>query len=343
MFSSQPRDVTCGKEMLCVAVALSATLCVALKTDSSASLASLVDQSGGTRRCEIGETPRGRGLIATADVGPNEVALRIPKALALVEPDVGTSHWAGRMAMRILERGDDDYSRCLPPPPWTPARGDWPEALLEEFQDEKFEANVDAAYFWRHEQAAVHCQSDDFLDALDLVSSRTIRVGDQLLLVPYLDMANHASADEGGGYYAYDDSRDEICLVTGNRKVCRGEEVLLDYGDRANADWIIHYGFLPNRNTADKVLLPDTRRTISWQDLPLTYADPSVREECQAFLAKAPTTVPHDLELLRRHRGDERFTLAVRYRIQRKILVAAAAGVQASRADTSAFSPQDKL
>ncbi|KAJ8601796.1 hypothetical protein CTAYLR_006823 [Chrysophaeum taylorii] len=257
---------------------------------------------------------------APEDIGPDEVAIRVPRELAMVEPEKARDHWAGRLAARVVA---SDKPLGLPAPPPTPARGDWPDDVLEALQDPRFEAEIDTVFFWRHEQLARHGEGLDpqcFLDALDLVCSRTIRLGSDLALVPLLDLANH---DEGGGYYATDDG--DICLVAGPRGVRRGEEITLDYGPRSNALWLLHYAFIPEPNKADATILPDTRRTVSWGQIPVD--DASLQQECVACLAAAPTSLAADNDLLQRRDLDPRLRLAVQYRRARKMLLSAAAGL----------------
>ena len=59
-------------------------------------------------RCTVSvvETRRGRGLVVTRALGPGGVAVAVPRALCLVEPDRGQEdHWAGRLAARLAEAG----------------------------------------------------------------------------------------------------------------------------------------------------------------------------------------------------------------------------------------------
>lgn len=314
----------------------------ALGLDAVREIGNLIERTGGIKRCDVVHTHCGRGLVATEDLGPGEVALSVPRDIALVEPDLGeANHWAGRMALRILDAQNDMYMRALPAPPPTPARGDWPDEILRALDDCMLEAEIDAAYFWRHEQWARYADTVGdqraFLDALDLVCSRTIRIGEELLLVPWLDLANHASCLQGGGYYACDGSTGNICLITGARPIRQGDEIRLDYGARPNFHFLLYYGFVPDRNPADSTLLPHSRRTVSWSDL--GHVDPSLRKECQTFLARAPTTLAADIAMLNQpSRGlDPRLRLALQYRLARKTLISAAAGAEAAQAATSAF------
>merc|ERR1712127_55611 len=115
---------------------------------------------------------------------------------------------------------------------------------LQRLEDSEFVREIKIAKDWRNAQWEVFGVSNGalgdqqrFLDAIDLVSSRTIRCGSKFMLVPFLDMANYASRDQGGGFYTLakgDDDDEFIELKIGDRGVKAGEEVFLDYGDRTN-------------------------------------------------------------------------------------------------------------
>lgn len=308
-------------------------------TDPALNLQRYLDQQGATRSCETGETKFGRGLVATIDLEPDEVALRIPLSCALQEPDLGEEdYWAGRLALQVMERRRQScpYTDALPPPPGTPARGDWPVHILKAFEDPLFEKEIDAAQNWRYEQwenkNGLYEDRSEFLDALDLVCSRTTRIGSDLLLVPFLDMANHASQEEGGGYYVRDGA--DVCLIVGERGVRKGGEVTLNYGPRRNEDWLIHYGFLPDRNTADAMILPSTQQKVSWDDV--GTASDSLRQECSDYL-DTKTSLAEDLAALQDSKLDHRMALALEYRVSRKMLLSAVAGDKAATPATSAF------
>ena len=85
---------------------------------------------------------------------------------------------------------------------------------------------------------------DAFIDALDVVCSRTVRCGSNLVLAPLLDMANHDA--NGGHYFVLDE--EHVALAAPDAGVSVGEPITLNYGERSNADWLCHYGFLPSPN-----------------------------------------------------------------------------------------------
>lgn len=340
-------------------------------------LQEFIDANGGKRHCEIAEMKFGRGLVATKDLKPNEEVLRIPiSCITMQTTDDGNKNdnWAGRLAAQVLamkEQNDDcPYISCLPEPPSIPSR-DWHLAILEEFQNPDWLRDVCLSKEWRYDQWSNHQQTknhlydlsndivleednfsfslasssskknaDDrplFLDCLDLVCSRTIRTGRTLQLVPFLDMANHASREEGGGYYKKVGD-DFIGLYAGERGIPKGGEVTLDYGRRSNEDWLLHYGFLPSRNIAETVQLGNNR-IISWDDV--GTASESLKQDCRQLLDAFETTLLEDQQLLLdfSEKGpaaeDFRYTIALQYRIARKILLSAVAGQKT--ASTSSF------
>jgi hypothetical protein len=334
-----------------------------------------MDRMGGNRCCEIGPTQYGRGLVATKNLHPGETIMRIPLSCALtvdaskdctlLRDDV----WAGHLAAKLVDEicggslGKPSlYVNALPPPPSTPARGDWSVHALEALDNTEILNEIQEAKEWRNRQCddfvcgsfggsttmvsvTTTVEPQLFLDALDLVSSRTIRCGNKFMLVPFLDMANHASQDQGGGYYELEenpngDVADHIVLRAGERGVAAGCEVCLDYGNRRNEEWLIYYGFLPERNLAEVVVLPDSNcTTITWSDV--NTADEKLREECRKYLQASDTTLSDDVASLQQIKGmndrDWKVEMALQYRIARKTLLTAVGGVKTASAFSSAF------
>ncbi|KAG7367317.1 SET methyltransferase domain containing protein [Nitzschia inconspicua] len=340
-----------------------------LRETSASCLQDFVDQLGSVRHCEIGSTEYGRGLVATKDLEPGETILRIPLS-ATIQIDASQNgddmklddSWAAALANKLMERlqsGSCPYVDSLPPPPPTPARGDWSTQALEALDDSDFLQEIEKAIQWRNRQCERYvmgrlCLDEDsssatqknpqlFMEALDLVSSRTIRCGDKFMLVPFLDMANHASQDQGGGYYQLENSPSlqdvTIALKAGNRGVQAGNEVFLDYGDRRNEEWLMYYGFLPDRNTAECVTLPESQQRITWSNVHML--DELYRGECRVLLNKGDTTLTDDIRSLKHiealEERDAHFELALKYRISRKSLLSAAGGTKSSSALFSSF------
>lgn len=111
-----------------------------------------------------------------------------------------------------------------------------------------------------------------------------------------------ASTDQGGGYYTLtegqhgSDNEEMIELKIGDREVKAGGEVFLDYGDRNNEDWMMYYGFLPDRNSAESVVLPVSRCTITWDCV--DSGDEDIENEGRILLDRSSTTLRYDIEAL---------------------------------------------
>jgi len=280
------------------------------------------------------------------NLDPGETAIRVPMSSVLIEHDKieGESIkdcWAGRLANRLLTERKSIYAQSMPLPPASPVRGDWPDWILNEFKSEEFMKEISSAQDWRYHQWEKYSGSYEdrqpFLDALDLVCSRTMRSGTDMMLVPFLDMANHASRPEGGGYYKRNKDDKTISLIVGERGIPQGEEVTLDYGNRNNEDWLIHYGFLPYRNDDETIKLPSSERLVSWKDV--RTGDQILKQECLEYLQEEKTNLEDDLKELRDDQSirDYRYTMALQYRVSRKILLSAVAGSQALSPTTSSF------
>lgn len=318
--------------------------------DPSTALQNFLDGAGAIRFCDIGTTKYGRGLVATKDMVPGETAVKIPLSETILVEQNGEEEsisdaWAGKLAQQLVKQQTthNAYSKALPPPPPTPARGDWSIQAIETLECDKMLNDIQEAKDWRNQQWERYGQNDGalgdqqrFLDAIDLVSSRTIRCGSKFMLVPFVDMANHASRNEGGGYFSFCEHSEMVELRIGDRGVKAGEEVCLDYGDRTNEEWLMHYGFLPNRNAIESVMLSGGRR-INWENVPSD--DFGLQQECQMLLDESSTSLNEDRETLRRleNDGDITMVLALQYRIARKTLLSAVAGAKASSAFSSAF------
>jgi hypothetical protein len=124
--------------------------------------------------------------------------------------------------------------------------------------------------------------------------------------------------------------------MAGERGVRAGGEVTLDYGTRRNEDWLIHYGFLPDRNTAETIQLPKSKRTVSWDDVGIP--DIALQRECLEYLRQSETSLEEDIGMLQGPFDDFRLEFAINYRVSRKILLSAVAGEKAASPSTSAFS-----
>lgn len=67
-----------------------------------------------------------------------------------------------------------------------------------------------------------------------------------LALVPLIDFANFESADFKSASMLADGHSHQILLQMA-KSVSRGDEIFLNYGQRTNAEFLIHNGFVPTR------------------------------------------------------------------------------------------------
>lgn len=301
----------------------------------------------------------GRGLIATQDCAPGEVVLRVPLSATLrLEGDCCATeneddNWAGTLASKLmgekklgssshfetyLENGLPDEA------PLTPCRWTSTERLALQNYTFVEESRLNAE--WRTRQVLRNQPSNvvEYLKMLDLVCSRTLkgRSGSRQL-VPVMDIANHAPSETGGGHFQVVEN-DAVYLIAGSRGVNAGEPVLMDYGGRSVDDFLMHYGFVPDRCLSDCVLVPIEagHRTLSWNDCQGYNGHPEagVRQACEDLLMTFPTTLEEDVALLNELPLDtsEATRNALQYRYAKKSLLASVVGMQSSSARRSAFS-----
>mmetsp|Transcript_72905 Transcript_72905/g.161989 ORF Transcript_72905/g.161989 Transcript_72905/m.161989 type:complete len:155 (-) Transcript_72905:260-724(-) len=149
-----------------------------------------------------------------------------------------------------------------------------------------------------------------------------------------LDMANHGSRC---GHLEFDE--EEARLVV-DLPVQAGGEVLLDYGARPSDEFLLQYGFAPERNPHDGATLRlpcGTRYSFGWEDSGIRTSS-VVRAACEQSLAAMPTSLADDVEAFAMQCGNNTtLACALRYRIGKKQLLSAIAGHAAASAETSAF------
>ena len=111
--------------------------------------------------------------------------------------------------------------------------------------------------------------------------------------------------------------------------------------------FLLQYGFIPDRNTHDAITVPlglgEQAVCVRWESL--DSITPEVRAACAVMLEALPTSLTEDLKMLddlqesgedSTHGHATRCT-ALRYRIAKKMLMAACVGQPAATAETSAF------
>ena len=300
----------------------------------------------------------GNGLVARRRLSAGEQVLSIAKELTLATPKLDESglHWGTRLAIAMRDAGQSSiHYATLPAPPRVLHR--WSDASLAELQNATLTAEALRWRETRQEQfrlasASGTWESDDeprFFDLYDLACSRAIgaRGDDEMLrLIPLLDMAQHCHS---GGQFAMRGS--SMCLITGGAYEA-GAEVFLDYGARTSDEYALQYGFVPSpRNPHDGVLLPvdGGGGSVDWPAVQRGLPT-AVRDACASLLAAQPASLGDDVSELRavesrgpEHAGGdeaEELMTALRYRIGKKQLLAAAAGMPAASAATSAFAMQ---
>ena len=292
-------------------------LLVAASTHALDALHSLIDaHPQGLRHVRVAQTLLGRGLVATCPLAAEEPVLRVPYDLCAIESDNEESHWASRLASRVvMNELQAAHKESLPGPPDVLPR--WPDESIDALGDPSLAGECDAIFFWRDAQWAAHLERhpsdqdrDRYVDALDLVCSRTVRCGDKLVLAPLLDMANHRP--DGCSYKCEGDG---VALYT-SRALAEGDDVCLDYGSRPNGEWLLHYGFLPPTNREDVQGLGGPF-SVGWGDLPLLENDERVAEARECLDA-----VQGDVGMLE----DPRRDIINEYRSQRRRLLQEACG-----------------
>ena len=309
-----------------------------------AALFEWADANGAVRCVQIGPSKfGGLGLVATKSVAAGAELLRIPLELSVGVPRDEQNTWAMRLAMRLHNGERKRYSRALPAAPNVLHR--WTASQLAQLQNATL---VDEAARWRntrrehHELAQTIAPIDEpsFNEIYDCVAARTFGARgeqDTLRLVPLISMAQHSCTT--GGQFAL--RGDAVCLLSG-RALAAGDEVFLDYGARTSDEFALQYGFVPDRNKHDAATVPlDTGGEVAqvrWEDADDAPSD--VRDACTALLASLPSTLAADIDELRaaESEGAEEATLiALRYRVAKKQLLTAVAGVPAVSEATSAF------
>lgn len=310
-------------------------------------LAEWADDNGVKRSVYIGQSKfGGNGLLAAKALAPGDEVLSVPLDLCVGVTRDEDRLFATQLAMKLHCGAADEYTRALPPPPAVLHR--WQEADLLELQNATLVAEATRWRLTRREQYELAAQfltsitEPRFNDLYDCVAARTLGArGDAegtLRLVPLVSMAQHSCTT--GGQFAV--RGDAFCLLAG--RACEpGDEIFLDYGARTSDEFALQYGFIPDRNRHDAATVPlgtsDAVAHVDWSSA--ERASREVRKACQALLDDLPTSLATDIDLLRAAEAEvattEEYAMALRYRIAKKQLLTAVAGVPAVTAATSAF------
>ena len=108
---------------------------LAVTTHALERLHSLIDaHPRGLRHVRVAQTSSGRGLVATCPLAAEEPILRMPYELCAIEPEGGDSHWASRMASRLVRNElQAAHKESLPGPPDVLTR--WPDESIDALGD----------------------------------------------------------------------------------------------------------------------------------------------------------------------------------------------------------------
>ena len=230
----------------------------------------------------IGNDANGlRGLVATRAAGVGDVLLEVPLSLCAsdfgaketiaVEPPsyARTLPWNVQLACSLVSKVDglesvlDSFPNDAPLLPiFSCGESELPHACDDGFADE-----VKVKREWCDEMYAsvlsltdAPVEADAFQTALSLVLSRSLRIrapaplGMRRLLVPALDLANHA--ERASAIYTYAPSHGGVVRLHAARRLEVGDAVTLSYGnDLGSAHYTTYYGFVPSSNAADSVSL----------------------------------------------------------------------------------------
>jgi len=114
-----------------------------------------------------------------------------------------------------------------------------------------------AKYWWDEDEGLI--TFNDWMQVDALYRSRALEfpgIGD--VMVPCIDMANHAADDETAALYETNSRGDALLLLQDGKNISRGDEVTITYGDKKGACEItFSYGFLDDSTKSAKELFLD--------------------------------------------------------------------------------------
>ena len=280
----------------------------------------------------------GRGLVATQSISPGGLVLKVPRDATIQQIEChedNDDQWAGMLAVKLLEVDNEHPFRKWGLPRQAPQTLClWTLSDLSLLQNSTLVEEALHIADWKEQQYHRYGKDfdrDAFMTALGLVCSRTLKARDgSRQLVPLLDMANHAPAEAGGGYFEVD--QEAVYLYAGARGVKEGEPVVLDYGARPIEEFMLYYGFVPHRCSSDCVIVPVSdyhNALVCWSELEgyRGHPDESIRLACAKFLKTFPTSLNEDAQEINSQCGlSDRKRQALLYRHAKKSLLCSAAG-----------------
>lgn len=126
-----------------------------------------------------------------------------------------------------------------------------------------------AKHWWDKEAGLI--RFDDWLEVDAMYRSRALEfpgIGD--VMVPCLDMANHAADDATVSLYEANSHGDALLILRDGSNISRGDEVTITYGDKKGAcEMTFSYGFLDGSTETAKELFLDLQ---ALEDDPLGQA-----------------------------------------------------------------------
>ncbi|KAL8688660.1 MAG: hypothetical protein Q9224_004825, partial [Gallowayella concinna] len=100
---------------------------------------------------------------------------------------------------------------------------------------------------------------DDWKQVDAIYRSRALDLpGTGHAMVPYIDMANHASGDETIALYDTDSDGNAVLVLRGGKTLKPNDEVTITYGDEKGAcEMLFSYGFIEDTMTSARELFLD--------------------------------------------------------------------------------------
>lgn len=238
-------------------------------------------------KLEVRQIPgRGRGLAAVADIFPGEMLIQTPLRDGVVArrwdplppskvPLRTWRRWAGnqqaRLAMRLLGRGAHSFVR---EGSWRESPAFWPNDVLRAVGSPTFYFGALGAReeFEALERDLSPCFSAEAVrDAYHAARSRCFAAsipgrffGSEraAVLMPGLDLLNHSPYAKLAKFHC---QARKLTLRT-EQPWREGEEVCIRYGDFANDQLLLAYGFLCHQNPHDSFELPVSCLGESWRE-----------------------------------------------------------------------------
>jgi len=231
----------------------------------------------------------GRGLLARKEIVQGEMIVRIPSSLIMTRetaqqvlgPSVVSDSLGEYLCLALLlvyERAKGassfwaPYINILPTKEEVGQSWAWEAedmALLEGSKITDSSASLRAKIGREHATLLTEVVRPNGLDesvfsldafewAMSMLLSRAIdlREVETLALVPYADLLNHSPYASSYFFYnkiAFSKDR-EVCLYA-DRAYAKNDQVLISYGQKSNAELLLLYGFVVDRNLFDEVEL----------------------------------------------------------------------------------------